>query len=538
MFRTLTLSLILLAAGFSCQSSSKKTEAASASQCLRINIHGEPQTLDPRKARGLSDQTLARMLFEGLTRVNKEDKAELALAKEMNVSSDLKTYTFSLKETFWSNGNPVLAADFVYAWKKLLSPDFPSDLASHLYVIKNAKVAKEGKVPLDEIGVKALDARTLQVELENPLPYFLNLLAMPAFFPVNQRVDENMPSWPQNAVTHIGNGPFRLIEWKHQDHLTLVKNEQYWDAKSVKLGFLELQMLQEETELKCFEKQELDWAGSPISTLPVDALKFLKEQNRLNVKDFMGTYFFRVNTQAGPLSHPSLRKALALAVNRQAIVDHVTRGNQIPATGLIPLSFNLQKQPYFQDADLTEAKRLFEEALSQLQLTKDNFPEISLLYRTAERNHIIAQAVQQQWFDAFGFRVKLESVEGKVHFDRISKQDYQLSAGSWIADFADPINFLEVFKYKNSGSNNTLWENLHYAELLDQSMVAPDAAQRAELFAKAEKILIDEMPIIPVFYYTMLYVNQPYVKDVVLSSMGQIDFKWAYKEEGPSQEKR
>jgi oligopeptide transport system substrate-binding protein len=530
MFRTLTLSLILLAIGFSCQSPSKQPRAESVSQSLKINIHEEPQTLDPRKARSLSDQTLARMLFEGLTRVNKEETAEFALAKEMNVSPDLKTYTFRLKETSWSNGNPVLVSDFSYAWKKLLSPDFPSDLASHLYVIKNAKAAKEGKVSLDEIGVKVLDAKTLQVELENPLPYFLNLLAMPAFFPVNETVDKNMPSWPQNAATYIGNGPFRLVDWKHQDHLTLIKNDLYWDAKTVKLGSLELQMLQEETELKCFEKQELDWAGSPISTLPVDALKFLKEQNRLNVKDFMGTYFFRVNTQAGPLSHPSMRKALALAVNRQAIVDHVTRGSQIPATGLIPLSFNLQKQPYFQDADLTEAKRLFDEALTQLQLTKENLPEIFLLYRTAERNHIIAQAVQQQWFEAFGFRIKLESVEGKVYFDRISKQDYQLSAGSWIADFADPINFLEVFKYKKSGSNNTLWENPRYAELLDHSMQAP-AAERAELFAKAEQILIDEMPIIPIFYYTMLYVNQPYVKDVVLSSMGQIDFKWAYKEE-------
>jgi oligopeptide transport system substrate-binding protein len=520
--------VILLVVGFSCNSSSQKTQVG-ASQILRINIQEEPGNLDPRKARSLSGQTLVRMLFDGLTRVNKEEKNELALAEEVTVSADLKTYTFRLKECAWSNGNPVLASDFAYAWKKMLSPDFPSDTASHLYVIKNGKAAKEGKVGLEQVGIKVLNEKTLEVELENPTPYFLELVSFPGFFPVNQKVDENNPSWAQNAATYVSNGPFRVAQWKHQDHFTLVKNDQYWDAKAVKLSSLELQMLQEETELKCFEKQQLDWAGSPLSTLPVDALKFLKEENKLHVKELLGTYFFRVNTQTGPLSHPSLRKAFALALNRQALVDHVTQGDQIPATGLLPLSFHVQKQPYFQDGNLVEAKRLFEEAISELKLLPEQLSEISLLYRVSERNHLIAQTVQQQWFEAFGVRVKLESVEGKVYFDRISKQDYQLSAGSWIADFADPINFLEVFKYK-TGSNNTHWENPRYIELLDQSMQAVDPQQRTELFAEAEQILMEGMPIIPVFYYTMLYVNQPYLKDVVLSSMGQIDFKWAYIE--------
>jgi oligopeptide transport system substrate-binding protein len=420
-----------------------------------------------------------------------------------------------------------LASDFAYAWKKMLSPDFPSDTSFHLYVIKNGKAAKEGKMSMELIGVKVLDEKTIEVELENPTPYFLDLIAFPAFFPVNQRVDEKNPSWPQNSATYVGNGPFQLIEWKHQDRLTLVKNNQYWDAPVVKIAALELLMLQEETELKCFEKDELDWAGSPLSTLPVDALDSLRAENKLNTKELLGTYFFRVNTETVPFSHPSMRKAFAIAMNRRAIVDHVTQGNQIPATGLVPISLKLQKQPYFQDSDLEEARRLFEEALIAQQLTKETMPEISLMYRTAERNHHIAQAVQQQWFEAFGIRVNLQSVEGKVYFDRISKQDFQLSSGSWIADFADPINFLEVFKYKKGGSNNTLWENPCYIELLDQSNRVVDPQQRIELLARSEQILVDEMPIIPVFYYTMLYVNQPNLKDVVLSSMGQIDFKWA-----------
>src|SRR6267154_5848801 len=212
-YLALIVSLILLVIG--CQSHPQKNNKDTVAQTLRINIRGEPQALDPRKTRSLSGQNLVRMLFEGLTRINKEEKAELALASSVSISSDLKTYTFYLKDSLWSNADPVLASDFAYTWKKMLSPGFPSDTSFHLYVIKNAKAAKEGKLQVDLIGVKVLDEKTFEVELENPTPYFLDLVAMSAFFPVNQKVDEKNPSWSQNAATYVSNGPFQLIEWKH-----------------------------------------------------------------------------------------------------------------------------------------------------------------------------------------------------------------------------------------------------------------------------------------------------------------------------------
>jgi oligopeptide transport system substrate-binding protein len=284
-----------------------------------------------------------------------------------------------------------------------------------------------------------------------------------------------------------------------------------------------------------YEKKALDWAGSPLSTLPVDALKFLREKHELKTKELLGTYFIRINTEKAPFAHPSMRKAFALAVDRHAIVDHVTQGNQIPATGLVPISLKVQKQPYFKDGDVNEARRLFKEGLVAQGLTAQDLPEVTLMYRAAERNHLIAQAVQQQWFEAFGIRIKLESIEGKVYFDRISKQDYHLASGSWIADFCDPINFLEVFKYKKGSSNNTLWENSRFIDLLNSSAQVADVNQRLALLSQSEQILMDEMPIVPIFYYTMLYVNQPYLKDVVLSAMGQIDFKWASIDKNLSQ---
>ena len=525
-FLNVILASMVMVIGFGCQPSPKAPQGKKPA-VVRLNIKEEPQSLDPRKARTLNSLSIIHMLFDGLMREGKEGKPELAVAQRIETSADLKTYTFHLRETTWSNGDRVKSTDFAYAWKKILSPDFPSDVASALYVIKNAKQAREGILPVQEIAIFTPDENTLVVELEQPTPYFLALVSQTVFSPVNQRIDEENPQWMQQADSYVSNGPFSLSGWKHQDQLLLKKNLHYWDASSVHIDSLQLEMLAEETEFNLFEKQELDWAGSPLSELPLEALKGLKEQNLLHTKTGLGTAFLRTNTQTRFLSNLSLRKALALAINRQAIVEHVTQGGQLPATALVPEFFHLQTESYFQDGDLQTAKTLFAQALKELNVSKEALSEMTYLYRACERNHLIAQTIQQQWVEAFGVRIKLEAVEGKVFFSRISKQDYQIAYGNWIGDFSDPINFLEVFKYKGEGSNNTHWENPEYISLLSRSSQVPAGEQRQALLAQAEKILIQEMPIIPLYYMNMLYVSQSHLKDVVLSSGGQIDFKWA-----------
>jgi oligopeptide transport system substrate-binding protein len=504
----------------SCQPTPRKDR-----QSLRINIGEEPQTLDPRKARDIKDQTLMRMLFEGLTRVNKEEKIELALAESYQISQDLKTYTFIVRPAKWTNGDAVLAEDFVFAWKKILDPSFPSDYAAQLYVIKNAKGAKQGKLDLSTVGVEAINSKTLKVELENPTPYFLELLASPCFFPIHQKNDQQHPKWAGDPSQYVSNGPFSFSEWKHQDFLKLKKNPSYWDHSSVFLNEIELVMVTEETELGMFEKEELDWAGSPLSILSVDALNTLREKNLLHTQPILGTHFLRANVERAPFQHPWIRWAFALGIHRQSIIDHILQGNQVAATGLVPPVMNLQKEPFFKDGDASMAKALFETAKKELELSK--MPEIILTYTMNERNHLIAQAVQQQWYQAFGIRIHLEGVERKIYFDRISKQDYQLSIGSWVADFNDPVNFLENFKYRTTGTNNTRWENPQYIQILDHSFAANDENKRKELLSRGERILIDEMPVIPIFHYTLLYVKNKKLHDVVLTSMGNIDFKWA-----------
>ena len=276
-----------------------------------------------------------------------------------------------------------------------------------------------------------------------------------------------------------------------------------------------------------YEKKELDWAGSPLSSLPFDALIALRKEQQLKVKPFLATYFIRTNTQAAPFDHPLLRKAFALAISRKEIIEHVLQGDQIPATGMVPTSMGLGGEPYFADADIATAKQLFDQVMKERNLAVGQFPEVRLMYVTSERNHLIAQTLQQQWFDAFGLRISLEGIERKVYYDKLSKQDYQLASSNWVADFNDPCNFLEAFKFKQGSSNNTAWEQPSYIQLLDQASRTAGTEERLSLLRQGEKLLIEEMPVIPIYHFTMLYVNQDRIKDVVLSSMGGIDFKWA-----------
>jgi oligopeptide transport system substrate-binding protein len=499
---------------------------------LRVNIGAEPYSLDPRKARDLQSQTIAKMFFEGLTRINQKDQAELALAESVIVSQDGKTYTFNLRSAQWSNGDPVTAHDFVYAWKKVLDPEFPTDQSFQLYVIKNAKNAKTAKCRLEEVGIRAVDSKTLQVELDFPVTYFQELVAMPVFFPVHEKNDLQHHNWALGEDSFVCNGPFLLKSWKHSDSLAVVKNQNYWDSINVKLEQIELVMVSEDTELKMYEKQELDWAGSPFTILPINALPQLKKQEALHARPFLGTYFFRINVEKVPFNHPLIRKAFALAVNRKEIIENVTQGEQAVATGLVPAAMGLRSEPYFNDGDVAEAQVMFNQALNDLGLTMDTLPSLTLMYVAGDRNHTIAQAVQQQWRNAFGLTINLEAIERKVYFDKISKRDFELATSSWTADFKDPINFLEVFKYKSGGSNNTAWEHPKYAALLDLALSTPDPQQRLKFLKESEAVLMDEMPIIPVFYYTMLYMMNEQIKDVVLTSLGNIDFKWAYIAKG------
>ncbi len=527
MFRFFVLFLVLL---MGCQKHPSPTQL----QTLRINIGSDPQTLDPRKARDLTAVTLMHMLFEGLTRVSKEGSLEMALAREVEISENGTQYLFHLRKSFWSNGDPVTAFDFAESWKTILDPQFPSDLAYQLYSIKNARKAKLGEMDLEQVGIQTPDPNTLIVELEQPIPYFLELLAMTSFLPIPHKMDMANPNWANLPETYVCNGPFLLESWKHSDQIRVVKNPRYWQTKNVSLNGIDLLMMPGDTEMRMFEEGKLDWAGSPLSTIPVDAVRSLRASQKLHINPFSATYFYRVNTaekfkeKKNPLSNALFRKALAFCLNRKGITEHILQGGQIPAKSLVPPEMGLSDKGYFHDDNRQRAHALLIDALLELDLTIETLEPIKISYSSSERNAAISQAIQKQWEEGLGIRVELEAVEPKTYFQRISQKEFQLAAGSWTADFNDPINFLEVFKYKDASTNNTQWESAKYIDLLNRSALCRDSEERKGLLREAELILMEQMPIIPVFHFALNYLERDGLEDVALSPLGQIDFRWAH----------
>lgn len=517
---------LVLISGCSCEKEKKKKKCPC--QEIRINVVHEPRSLDPRKASSLAEVNLARNFMEGLMRINQSGVASNAIAESYTLSKDLLTYTFKLRDSLWSNGDPVTAHDFAYAWKKTLSTNFPSNTAFFLYSIKNAKAVKNGELPASLLGVNATDDHTLVVTLESPTPFFLELLTLPAFFPVNERTDKSNPEWSHNAETFVSNGPFKVSSWEHNTGIQAKKNELYWDRDNVKLNTIAMVMVDEETGFKMYQNGELEWDGSPFSTLPLDALATLESENQIKVDPALGTYWIRTNTSVFPCNSPEIRKALALAIDRESLVEHVVYKSHTPATGIVPHGMGLQTSPYFSDGDSNQAAYLLQVALENEGLTKEALPELTLSYAADTRNHRIAQAVQDQWRQSLGIQVQLEPLESKVYFDRVAKGDFQLACGSWFADFNDPVNFLEIFKTKHVTANSTGWESLDYQAALQASYLATTGEERKETLKKTEEIIMEEMPVIPVFHVSMMHVQNDHLKDVVLTGSGQIDFKWAY----------
>lgn len=509
-----------------------KTQAVSpadSAKVLRLNLSDEPMSIDPAVADDQHSLTLARALFDGLVRIGPDGKLQLSLADKMDVSADLKTYTFHLREAKWSNGDPVTAHDFEYAWKRVLDPNTESSYAYQLFPILNAEKANSGKEKLDAVGVKAVDAKTLRVILEQPTPYFAELTAFPVFYPVNQKVVAANPAWAEEASTHVGNGPYKLASWNRDDKLTLSKNAGYWDQTAVKLDKLDFSISRgEDLALAKFDAGEVDMAGAPFGELPLNALPILQEKGLLHTKPLAAVYWYKFNTEQAPFTNAKIRKAFAYALNRQAIVDMVLKGNQEPALTAVPVSDKSKQPAYFKDNDQELAKTLLAEGMKELGLTK--LPPIAISLNQSPVHQKVAAEIQRQWKQALGVEVQLQELEWKVFLENLHNGDYQIGRSGWFADYADPANFLELYKEKDGGLNDTKWENKTYQSLLQQAASQADPAKRRQVLAQAEKLLMDEMPVIPIYFYTNNWVQDKKVKGIVMDDLGYIDFKWASKE--------
>ncbi len=503
---------------------------AGGEQKIRVNINTEPFSLNPGLANDTTSGGVLLQTFEGLTRIGKDGEPENAMAEEIEKSEDLKKYTFTIRDATWSNGDKVTAQDFEYAWKWALDPKNEAQYAYQLYYLKNGESANMGKASVDEVGVKAVDEKTLEVTLENPTPYFLELTAFYTYFPVNSKIAKENPNWYTDAGdNYTSNGPFVMTTWEHNDKIILEKNADYWDNETVNLNQIEMIMVNDpNTELSMFDNGELDWAGSPMGTLPTEAIPSLKKEDRLNIEPIAGTYWYKFNTEKKPFNNVNIRKAFAYSINRDAIVNNITKGGEIPGMAAVPPTMIKENEKgYFEDNNVDEAKKLLEKGLKEEGYgSVTDLPPITLSYNTSESHAKIAQAIQDMWKKNLGVDVKLSNAEWKVYIDKLHNGNYQIGRMGWLGDYNDPVNFLELYKEKG-GNNDTRWHNEEFASLLEQSATETDEKARMKLLKQAEEILMDDMPIAPIYFYTNTWVQNENLQDVVLSGLGDAQFKWA-----------
>ena len=473
----------------------------------------EIETPDPAKATDQVSMRISESLFEGLCR-NTGGKAEPAVAERWEVSEDKKTYRFFLRaNAVWSNGDPVTAHDFVRSWERVLNQATASDYAPQLFPLLNAKAYNEGKLTdFTKVGVKAIDDRTLECVLENPIPYWIDLCAFLTLAPVHgPTVEKYGDSWikPGNI---IGNGPYTMERWLIDDHIRLRKSPNYWDAANVKMGVVDvLPIADANTALNYFLTGQADLLMDKGMVPPSLAPK-LKQQDYFHTGPFLGTWFIRVNTKKGPFTDARVRLAFAYAVDRKRIVDKITQFGEPVAFSLTPPGAGQNYQPPPGPGyDPEKARALLAEAGYP---GGRGFPRVEYLHlpMTIERN--IAVELQSMWQQTLGITVNLEKKEQKIWLASMRELSYDLCRSSWVGDYNDPNTFLEMFTIGN-GNNRTGWESPAYDGFIAAASAEPDAKKRDRILNDAEELLISkDAPIIPVYHYVGVQFRRAGLKGV------------------------
>jgi len=497
----------------------------------------EVATLDPSRMNALQDGRVAAALFEGLTVVDARTlKVRPGVARSWQVTPDGLTYTFELRQDArWSDGRPVTAEDFVYSWRRTLDPRTAAEYVYMLYPIRGAKAYYDaaskpgGRADWATVGIRTDGLYRLIVELERPCAYFLDLAAFATYLPLRRdAIEKHGDRWtlPGNIVS---NGAFRLAEWRFQSRMIWEKNPYYWDAASVALGRVEVWVFNDVvTALDAYETRALDLTTivPPLAVAPLLAARESGRREDVTYDTIFATYFYRINCSRPPFSDARVRRALVLAIDRQAIIERAARGGQKPAFTLVPPGLTAYSSPPGLREDVQEARRLLAEA---------GFPggaglgEPAILVNKGMGHVPIAEMLQQQWRERLGINVRIEQVEWKVFLDRINRLDYELARGGWYGDYVDPNTFLDLF-VTGRGNNNTGWSNKEYDALVDAAANQNDAAARMEDFRRAEAILLDEVPIIPIYFYTQVMLVRPGLEGVYSNVLNRIDFgviRWA-----------
>ena len=485
-----------------------------------VVINGpDPQTLDPALATGLEDLRVINGLFEGLTRYDPVTARPVpGLAENWEISPDDRVYVFHLRDRlFWSPGRPITAEDVVYSWRRVLDPQTASEYAGQLYYVKNAEAFNTGRLKDPaQVGVRALDARTVRVELNNPTAFFLDLCAFQTLSVVpRQVIDREGGQWLRASPLPTS-GPYLLDAWRLNYKIRLRKNPYYWDAANTRTEVIDfLSVSAPNTTLNLYQTGQADVIWD-LTSIPNELVDELKKRPDYHSFPYLGTYFFRFNTTQKPFDDPRVRRALALAIDKQRLVTQFLHAGETAADHLVPDGAANYRPPAGLGYDPALARRLLAEAGFP---GGRGFPRFHYLFDASggggRIHEQLAVEMQHAWEEQLGIHVDLAQMEKKVYLAAVSRLDYDLARASWIGDYNDPNTFLDLFR-GNNGNNETGWKNDRYDALLRQANEQADPVRRAALFQQAETILVrDELPIVPLYFYAgFTYYNPARIKGI------------------------
>ncbi len=499
----------LCALMFGCQKTGKQNKSSDKPLKL-IFQEGDPTSLNPhRNISHIRCACLNKLLFEGLTRINPGQKAELAGASSVNISKDQMEYTFTIRKSYWSNGEPITAFDYERAWKEAVSPNSLCLRPDLFYVIKNAKDIRNRKRNIDEFGVKALDNKTLQIKLDHPCTVFLELLANSIFAPLKKPASE----------PGVFNGPFIIEKWNKTKNLILKKNPYYWGGAEINLNTIEINFIKDvATGSSLFNNNEVDWIGAPISLISTEDTDILEEKKLLEKRPSTLIFWIQINTKHAHFQSKHIRKALSYAIDRELINKSITKGS-------VPISFlPTSMAPFEQSFEYSpqKAKEHFEKGLQDLGISRDEFPEIELSYFINPKMKMLAQYIEQKWSKILNIRTKLIGKDWNYFRSSQEKGDYDIGGCYETALFPDPIDLLQRLEKKPG------WENKEYKKIIAEMKITIDKRQRLSYLEKALKILGEEAPLIVITNANQTFAVNSHLKGYFFDYTNSVDFSRAY----------
>lgn len=517
----LTLSSLLLLALLPLSACRKESrvERATREKILLLGNGAEPKALDPHLVSSVGDANILRALFEGLVINHPESDTlhEPGVAERWEPNADFSEWRFFLRTNAkWSNGDPVTAHDFVYAYHRILHPEMAAPYASMLYFLKNAEAFNRGEIQdFAEVGVKAVGDHELVCTLDNPAPFFPDVVKHTSWLPVHRgtiekfgKMTDTYTDW-QKPGNLVGNGAFQLTEWRINAHVKVRPNPHYWDAANVKPKGIDFYPIESPfTEEKAFRNGLIHLTYTAPESL-IESYR-RQESSPLRIETYNGSYFYRCNVTKSPTDNADFRRALAWAIDRETIVKYVTLGGQTPASAFTPPSEEGYQPPQVVGYDPGKARDYLRKAG---YASGKDVPKFTIIINTLEAHKNIAMAIQDMWKKNLGIeKVEIENQEWKVYQQTVIDMRYSVARAGWIGDYVDPYTFLSIWRAGDS-NNNTGWSNADYDRLLSESTRLSDPAARLAKLAEAEAVLLDEMPVLPLYWYTRVYLLHPDVRN-------------------------